>query len=321
MEQEERNTQQFAFTPRQFLGAPLVSAPPKAGHTQAAVQFIIPGLAVGKRQREAILKLCDYIGREIYCADLKKVATETTKEIGTLVAIAYYIPNVETEEAIAKSVDDAGIVIVERFLGMLSFIAGVRLVAAHTQTTWVKNTGSMSTKLEPHGRSGGSRILLDIPDVPFGGRTPPDNVFIALFWLRRALAERDPLDTYSALMVALQAIAREAVQAKATQHSCPQCSHLTVRDASVSAVVRELVVKRLGATPGQFAAIWKLRNAVVAHGNQAVDAGMFLRLTELKFEAADLCYKGIKLVMGLPVEGPPRLDPSFFVTSSLMYVE
>lgn len=38
-------------------------------------------------------------------------------------------------------------------------------------------------------------------------------------------------------------------------------------------------------------------------------------------EAADLCYKGIKLAMDLPLDGPPKLDPSFFVTSALMYVE
>jgi hypothetical protein len=156
---------------------------------------------------------------------------------------------------------------------------------------------------------------------PFGGRTPTDNIFIALFWLRRALAERDPLDTYAAFMVSLQAIARELVQPRPVERRCSKCSHVTVQDAGVSAMVRELLIDKLGATPDQFARLWKVRNAVVAHGNQAVDARTFLQLTELKFEAADLCYKGIKLAMGMPVDGPPRPDASFFVAPALMYVQ
>jgi len=320
VEPEGRTSREFLFKPRQFLGAPLVTAPPRAGHVQAAVQFIIPGLAVGKHEHAAVLKLCDRLGREVRAA-LKRVTADDTKQVGTLVALAFHVPNAGTPEALTASVDDTAIAIVERFLGMLSFLAGGRLVAAHNQTTWVKDGGSLSTKLEPLGRSGETRVPFDLPDDPFGGRTPPDNVFIALFWLRRALAERDPLDTYAALMVTLQAIAREVVQATPSEHRCSNCGHLTKEDPGASAIVRELVIGKLGATADQFARLWKARNAVVAHGNQAVDAGTFLRLTELKFEAADLCYKGIKLAMGLPLDGPPRLDPSFFVTSALMYVE
>jgi hypothetical protein len=44
------------------------------------------------------------------------------------------------------------------------------------------------------------------------------------------------------------------------------------------------------------------------------------RLTELKFDAATLCYKAIKLALGLPVDGPPALDRSQFITSTLMDV-
>ncbi|MFH1219994.1 MAG: hypothetical protein V1694_06030 [Candidatus Eisenbacteria bacterium] len=321
MNPDSGTSREFMFKPRQFLGPPLVVAPRRAGHVQAAVQFIIPGLTVGEKQKDAVRRLLDRLGREVWSAPLKRVASPDGKEVGTIVAIAFHVPQAATPEALIASIDDAAIAIVERFLGMLSFLAGLRLAALHTQTTHIQEGGSMSTCLHPLGRAGETRTPLHFPEDPFGGRTPTNNIFISLFWLRRALAERDPLDTYAAVMVSLQAIAREVVQLKPAERRCSKCGHLTPEDPGVSAMVRELLVGKLGATPDQFAQLWKTRNAVVAHGNQPVDAGTFLRATELKFEAVDLCYKGVKLAMGLPLDGPPRPDQSFFVTSALMYVE
>lgn len=321
MDEKGQTSREFMFKPRQFLGPPLVTAPKRLDYRQAAVQFIIPGLAIGSAQRAAVLKLCGQLGRDVHGATLKRVTGNTNNLAGTRVDIAFHIPELDSAEALMRSVDDAAIGIVERFLGLLSFLAGMRLVAVHTQTTLVRENGQLSTKLEPLCRSGETRIPLELPENPFEGRTPSENIFIALFWLRRALAERDPLDTYAALMVALQAIARELVPGTTAEKRCVQCGHVTSDAAGVSAMVRQLVVDKLGASPDVFANLWKARNAVVAHGNKAVNAGTFLQLTELKFEAADLCYKGVKLAMGLPMEGPPQLDPSFFVTSALMYVE
>lgn len=308
------------FRPRPCLWQPLVVAPPKDGYVQAAVQFIIPGLAVGQGT-QAVLKLFKHLGSQIYDGAIKKVTANDTKQEGTLVTVAFYVPQASDHETLMATVDDAAIEIVERFLGMLSFLAGVRLVAIYTQTTTVEDSGSLSTKLEPLGRADHTKLPFSLPANPFDGRTPTDNVFIALFWLRRALAERDPLDTYAALMVSLQAIERELVQSKPVERRCSKCGNVTIEHAGVTAMVRELVVEKLGASPEQFNSFWRVRNAVVAHGNQSVSAGTFLQLTELKFEAARLCYKGIKLAMGLPPDGPPHIDPSFFVTSALMYVE
>jgi hypothetical protein len=265
--------------------------------------------------------LCERLGREIYEATFNGVASSEMNRVGTLFAIAFYVEKPAAPEAIVAVIDDAAIEIVERLLGMLSFLAGVRLVAEHTQTAWVKDDGGMSSKLEPMGRPGVTRAPFELPEDPLGGRPLQPNIFIALFWLRRALAERDPLDTYAAFMVSLQAIAREVVTPTPLQRRCSECGHVRVEDPGATALVRELVVEKLGSTPDQFARLWRARNALVAHGNQAVDAGSFVRLTELKFEAAMLCYKGIKLALGLPTDGPPNLDVSFFATSALMYVE
>jgi hypothetical protein len=72
MDTQESTSREFLFKPRQFLGAPLVQAPPKAGYISAAVQFTVPALAVGKSQHAAVLKLCERLGRQTYAAAIKK---------------------------------------------------------------------------------------------------------------------------------------------------------------------------------------------------------------------------------------------------------
>ncbi len=301
----DKNGREFLFRPRQFLGKPAVVAPQKTGFASAAVQFIIPGLSVGKENREAILYMLKHLGLEIHGADLQRVENKTNKRVALLVAVSFYVQSSSKQETVDAFIDDYAITIVERFLGMLTFYSGIRHTAVHTQVTIAKTDGSFSNRLEPAGRSGEQKITLSLPKEPFADKIPTDTIFIALFWLRRGLAERDPLDTYAAFMVCLQAIAREVVGTK----------------PSLTSMVRELVVDTLGASPELFEKIWKVRNTVVAHGNRPVDAGTFLLLTELKMDAAKLCYKGIKLAMNLPLDGPPHIDQSFFVTSHLMYVE
>jgi len=319
METEEPTRQEFMFKLRPGLGEPLVIAPPRAGHVSSVVQFFIPGLALGQG-RAAVLKLFKHLGREIYDGAIKRWTGNNAKHGGTLVTVAFYVPQAAPDETLWASVDEVAIQIVERFLGMLSFLVGKRLVALFTQVRCFREDGSVSIKCEPLGPADETKRPFTLPTDPFAGHTPTDNIFIALFWLRRGLAERDPLDTYAALMVSLQAIARELVQTRLVDRRRPKRGHVKA-DASVTAMVRALVVERLGASPKLFNSLWQARNAVVAHGNQAVTAGTFLQLTELKFEAAQLCYKGIKLAMELPTDGPPHIDPSFFVTSALMYVE
>lgn len=312
----------FLFEPRRPLGLPPVMPPARPGYVQAAVQFAIPGLSVvSESQQAAVCALFERLGREVWSSPLRTIPSDDAKQVATLIAIAFHVQEAATDEALAARIDDVAITLVERFLGMLSFLAGTRLAAINTQTLHLQKPRRVSVDLHPIGRAGETRTPLRLPGNPFGGRTPSDNVFTSLFWLRRALADRDPLDTFAAAMVSIQAVARELVSPKPVTRCCPKCGHSTNEDPGVSAMVRELLVDKLGAAPELFATLWKARNAVVAHGNQSVDAGTFLHLTELKFDAVDLCYKAVKLAMGLPLEGPPSPAPSFFVTDALMYME
>jgi hypothetical protein len=80
------------------------------------------------------------------------------------------------------------------------------------------------------------------------------------------------------------------------------------------------VVGQLGAAPELFERVWQARRAALGEDDRAVTAEVLRRLTELKYDAATLCYRAIKRALGMPLDAPPQLDPALFVTSTLMDV-
>jgi hypothetical protein len=314
---EEGSLRTSLSKPRPFLGPPRVLAPRKEGHVSATVQLIVPGLSASSSDRARLVDLFDRVGVSIHAAAVERVTNEATGQTGIIVSATFYVPETHTDDADAV-IDTTSALIVERFLGMLSFLAGVRCVAVNAQTTRTGEGTTFATTLEPSSRAAQAAASLQWSAEPFGGRTPPAHVFNAFLWLRRGLAARDPLATYGALMNSLQAAARVVVRARPDGHRCPECGRPP--EANETDRLRELVVERIGASAELFDRIWEARNAALAQDDESVTADTLRRLTELKFDAATLCYKGIKLALGMPLDGPPQLDPSLFITSTLMDV-
>jgi len=149
-----------------------------------------------------------------------------------------------------------------------------------------------------------------------------DCIFSALFWLRRGLAERDTIETFSAFMVSLQIIARNIVLLEPLTRRCPSCrAELSDQEPSITLVVRELIVSRLGTSAELFDKVWKARNAVTAHGNLSVTPEVLLELTELKFETAKLAFQGINMMLGISLDSPQSPSDAFFKTDALMYAD
>lgn len=305
--------------PRPFLGPPRVLAPRKEGHVSATVQFIVPGLALATGERERLVKLFDRLDAGVQAAAIERVANEGTGQTGILASATFYVPAKRPDEAEA-AIDTASALVVERFLGVLSFLAGVRCVAINAQTTRTGEGATYSTTLEPSSRSGQAPATLRWAPGAFGDATPPAHVFNAFLWLRRGLAARDPLATYGALMNSLEATARLLVDSGPAGKPCPHCGRGPARETIDTDGVHELVVERIGAPAELFDRIWEARSAALALDGAFVTADTLRRLTELKLDAATLCYKGIKLALGMPLDGPPQLDPGQFITSTLMDV-
>jgi len=316
------NENVYLFKPAQLIGDPFVTAPIKDGYLSANIQFIIPDLNVGKSDRHALSEISKYCGLDVFDTASTTKENKETGRRATVVSIAFYIPMPTEENRRQQEAENQGRMILERFMGILSFYAGVKCSAVHAQTNVLHSATSGSITLEPVQRAETPAVEFKLPEKPFNGRIPSENIFIALFWLRRGLAERDPIENFAALMVSLQCIARELVLLPKTIKKCPHCGReLESNDTSITASVRHLVVERLGTEKSLYQSIWKARNAIIAHGNVPIATDIFVKLTELKFEVAMLCYRGIKLAMGIEEEDKILPHHSFFITSAMMYLD
>jgi len=320
---QDAHTDTYLFRPRQFLGPPLTVAPPKAGLVSANVQFIIRDLHIKADDRRAAAEISKHCGLDTFNTVTETRENKATGRKGTLVSIAFYVPEAEaaTDET-GEALENHARLLVERFMGILSFYAGVKVSGIHAQTTRVSGDGKFAARLEVAERTEAPRAEFTLPDKPFGGRVPSDSVFNALFWLRRGMAERDPLETYSSLMVCLQCLAREKVSLPPAVRKCPACGNeIGAGPPAITAQVRHLVVELLGVEQPLFERIWKARNAIVAHGNRTVSADVFLELTELKLDAITLCYRALNLTLGLLDEDARAPHRSLFATSAMMYLD
>jgi len=311
----------YLFKPAQFLGAPKIFPPMAQDKIPATVKFIIPALKLGKHDKKNISQLAYKCGIEIYGIDTEVAQNKRTKDPATLVTLAFYIPSSTSEEKHREAVTLTSRLLVERFLGLFSFFVGSKLSASHTQATTISKEGQYNTRLSVIERGSTPPIKVEFPHN-LESIAPSENIWAALVWLRRGLSERDPVETFSALMVCLQIMARHLVEKQPIIECCPSCgAKLETREPSITSLMRELLVSRLGTSTELFDRLWKTRNAIVAHGNRPLTPEVFLELAELKFNAANLAFQSIKLGLGIPLDSPPSPSQAFFVTDAFMYVD
>jgi hypothetical protein len=317
---EKPQDNQYLFNHAQDLGPPSVFPPLAQGKIPASVQFITPNLKLGKSDKKNIDQLARKCGADLWAVDTHTVENRRTKVPATLFTLAFYIPPAASEEQNREAVELTSRLLVERFLGLFSFFVGGRLSAAHTQAT-ISKEGHYQKYFTTIERSSmppdKGEFLSNLKDI-----APSEDIWSALVWLRRGLAERDPIETFSSLMVSLQIMARHLVKKQPVTQHCPSCgAELETQEPSITSLMRELIVSRLGATPKLFDRLWKSRNAIVAHGNRPITPEVFIELTELKFDAAVLAFQSIKLGLGIPKDSPPSPNQAFFVTDAFMYVD
>lgn len=318
-----KNSQEslYLFKPVQFLGPPKIFPPPAQDKIPASVQFIIPGFKLNNRDKKHITRLAHQCGTDLWGIDTSHAVNNRTKEPATLVTFAFYVATINSENEKHQAIVSTSRLLIERFLGLLSFIAGVKLSAVNIQPTSIDEKGHYTQILHVGRRSHTPSIPMKFP-AGIENIAIPDNVFSALFWLRRGLAERDPVENFSALMVCLQIMARHLVVHQSTVRHCPTCgTELESQVPSITSLIRELVVSRLGTSPELFDRLWRARNAIVAHGNLPVTPEVIIELTELKFDAATLAFQSIKLSLGIPLDSLPSPNQAFFVTDAFMYVD
>lgn len=289
------------------------------GKLGAVIQFVVPTLRVSADDVPALESMALACGAEVEGSAFSRPPKELGEQPGTLVSIAFhYDLPLPTEDAHGDKAERIGRLLAERFLSFISFAAGERFLGIHQQVTRFTSNGPVSANLHFVSKRTDKPRGIDFA-VAVGSRRPSEEVFKALFWLRRGIADRDHLDEFAALMVSLQILATILVPAESTINRCPHCQ-APLGTLSRSSV-RALVVSVLGGSRARFNRLWKLRNAIVAHGNKPVTADVLHDVVEMKLDAIRLAFKAMRLALGLPPDGPPQPSPIIMITDTFFGAE
>lgn len=308
---DDSNEALYLFRPVKLLGTPSVIAPFKNDKVSISLQFIIPNLHISNREKGYYKQLIKKCHSSIWDSDISNCKSKAGAP-ANLVTVAFYFDNIENDVDLHQAIENNSHIFIERFLGLLSYVAGVKLSGVNIVNTIVKGN-KFRTILNAASRTESPNNKFSVPRDLIEDKAPSDEIFTALFWLRRGLAESDPIDTYNALMVSLQILARNSwEQHKIEGETLP----------TPTALFRDYLIKELGATPDQVKEAWKKRNSIAAHGNKLnIDSNDFIGLVELKFEAINWAYKGISLALGLDLKTAPRPSQNLFATSALMNLD
>ena len=187
----------YTFRPARLLGHPRVVAPLIPGKISVSLQFIVPDLHIANIEIDKYKKLIMSCADEVYGSDIFNLENKETKAVATLVTIAFYVDCLQDNKDFHSFIENKSRIIIERFLGVVSYCAGIKMRAVNIVTT--RNNGSsFETTLNAIEKAQFPRVGFSLPDEVYGEERLSDEVFTALFWLRRGLAEGDPIDTFNA---------------------------------------------------------------------------------------------------------------------------
>jgi hypothetical protein len=303
----------YLFEPTKLMGTPSVIAPPMIGKISVALQFIVPGLDIAQTERDDFKKLIKNCSQSVYDSSIAIVKSKATGEEATFITIAFHIDYFGGNAECHQAIENESRILIERFLGIVSYCAGIKLMAKNIINTIVKYP-KFEAILTPTTMTQSPKIKIKIPRDFFDKKCPSEEIFTALFWLRRGLAQSDPIDTYNAFMVCLQILARDWWE---KNHPQPRSKMPTP-----TSLFKEYITTELKINADLVDRAWKKRNAIVAHGNKLnIDANDFIGLNELKFHAAKWAYTAINLALGFDLENAPRPSQNFFMTGAVRNID
>jgi hypothetical protein len=318
---ENGETREFLFKPVPSLGIPNNIPVPSKGYLNATARFVIPGLQVGKSTKEKLKLLSQGLGVELIFFEIHDVKSEQDKP-GLMTTFCFSVSDAGGSSKNHAQVVGVSHLLIERMVGILSFCAGTKLQAIQRQYCIRPDERTVSQILGPGSRSGEQKNKFVIPSSLMISKATSDEVFSALFWLRRGMGEVDPLVSFSALMLSLQISARAIIEVQTNEEICPKCGEVVAQTKEGdTALVKRLLTEKLGADPKTAKKLWEYRNAVIAHGGKQVTAEIVVALTEAKFEAGTFAYKALGLALNIEPSECPAPTHSFFVTDAFMNLD
>ena len=125
--------------PAHPLGIPNVIAPSKSGKNSVSLQFIIPDLHISKAKEQKyneLIKKCHAVS--VWGSDISSVKNRETGASATLVTIAYHIDNLEDGSERHQIIQNMSRLLIERFLGVVSYCAGTKLRGKNIVNTIIR---------------------------------------------------------------------------------------------------------------------------------------------------------------------------------------
>ena len=191
------------FQPGPMFKPPDDLPAPDAGKITVCVMFVIPGLNLAKNDAAQFESLANALGHDLCLASFRKTQNDRTKESATLVSLGLSYEDVEDEGLLQAQLESICHSLCERFVGALTFSAGIYFRAICRQFA-VRRVGNQYRHTLPTVAKSPNRLEFKLLPRFWAPDDIHSDVYIALYWLRKGLAERDPVDKYAGLMVCLQ---------------------------------------------------------------------------------------------------------------------
>jgi len=142
-----------------------------------------------------------------------------------------------------------------------------------------------------------------------------------LAWLRRALQERDIINSILTLFIPLEILANLFPCGEKVVVSCENCGCVIESRPGMRIQVQNLVLNEIGYSNEQFKRIWETRNEII-HGRLLISADQIRDLNIVKQDLILAIIKGMKKLLGIDSSKPPREVPyGFSIGDSFLDLE
>jgi len=142
-----------------------------------------------------------------------------------------------------------------------------------------------------------------------------------LTWLRRALQEKDVINSILALFIPLEILANQFPCEEKVVVSCDNCGHVMGSRPGMRIQVQNLLLNKIGYSSDQFKRIWEKRKEII-HGRLLVSSDQIRDLNIVKQDLILAVIKGMKKLLGIGSSEPPReVPPSWAFADPILDID
>ena len=142
-----------------------------------------------------------------------------------------------------------------------------------------------------------------------------------LAWLRRALQEKDVINSILALFIPLEILANQFPCEEKVVVSCGNCGHVMESRPGMRMQVQNLLLNKIGYNSDQFKKIWGKRKEII-HGRLLMSSDQIRELNMVKQDLILAVIKGMKKFLGIGSHEPPReVPPSWAFADPILDID